>query len=303
MAKAIPNLYLKWLAFRELLQPAFSNAEIAARLWGPDDGPSRFSKLLRGDYGCESDVADELAEIVNRRIAAVRGAKGQGPAPTPPLRGVDLEAPTFEFARRIVEATEVIDSGQLERAHRALIAPFMPEAPEAGVSLAIERFALSRFFEGVEAPPSGPTVFEVGRHKGLFAVEGLPEEDLRRPPLAYALFARDVGPIGGAVWDAPFGETVRWIASPFRPVAADRRLLLFPEPKPVQASEGRFRVTAVFVRDEGILGRLDPRGAGASPRALDEEETARFLTNLPRVAKTHGGALVVCAGEYMVRRP
>src|SRR5262245_33749762 len=115
MAEAVPNLYLKWLAFRELLRPPQSNAEIGTRIWGPDDGPSRFSKLLRGDYGCEAGVASELAEAINKRISVVRAAKQNSQPAKHVFKGSDLQLPVLEFARLLVTATEVIEADTLDR--------------------------------------------------------------------------------------------------------------------------------------------------------------------------------------------
>lgn len=305
MATAIPNLFLKWLAVRELLRLPQSNAEIATRLWGPDDGPSKFSKMLRGDYGCEPDVAGELADVVNKRIAIVRGAAGRREPASYAFRPVDLEAPVLGFARRIVETTEVIDQDALDRTHKALVREFAPEAPASGggLHLAIEQYGTTRFFEGAAAASSGPPVFEIGRHKGLFAIEGLPPEDATRPLKVYVMFARDPATQGSRIWDLAFEDAVRWLPSPFEPVVEGGRILLMREPKPVQPIPGRFRLTAIVVRDPAVLPRLDPRGANASPAPLDEEETARLLTNLTRVARSHANALAYCGSDYLVREP
>lgn len=307
MATAIPNLFLKWLAVRELLRLPQSNAEIATRLWGPDDGPSKFSKMLRGDYGCEPDVAAELADVVNKRIAIVRGAAGRHEAPDYAFRPVDFEAPVLGFARRIVETTGVIDPDALDRTHKALVKEFSPDAPGAagasGLHVAIEQYGTTRFFEGAAAAASGPPVFEIGRHKGLFAIEGLPPEDADRPLKVYVMFARDPSIQGARLWDLPFEDAIRWLPSPFEPVVEGGRILLMKEPKPVQPIPGRFRLTAIVVRDPAVLSRLDPRGAKASAAPLDEEETARLLTNLTRVAKSHANAVAYCGSDYVVREP
>lgn len=306
MAAAIPNLFLKWLAVRELLRLPQSNAEIATRLWGPDDGPSKFSKMLRGDYGCEPDVAGELAEVVNRRIAIVRGAAGRHDAAPYQFRPVDFEAPALAFTRQIVSATEVIDADALDRTHKALVrelGPDVPATPGGGPHLAIEQYGTSRFFEGATAAASGPPVFEIGRHKGLFAIEGLPPEDLRRPLKLYVMFSRDPAPTGARIWDISFQDAVRWLPSPFEPTVENGRILLMREPKPVQPIPGRFRLTAIVVRDPAVLPRLDPRGSRAASAPLDEEETARLITNMTRVAKSHAHAVAFCSSDYLVREP
>lgn len=305
MANAIPNLYLKWRAVRELLKPPQSDREIATGLWGPDDGPSKFSKMLRGDYGCESDVARELAEVVNKRLITVRAVKGRSEPPSNSFRGSDFELPVLEFTRRIVEAAEVIDVDTLGRTHKALMRELtaVPAGQKGGPQLAIERFSTSRFFEGVETAAEGPPVFEIGRDKGLFAVDGLADGLLRRPMMAYAVFARDPAPSGGWLWDTQFGHTVRWLPSPFTPIVEQDRVLLMKEPKPVQPVVGHFHATVVLVFDDAAIGRLDPRGSAPPSQGLDEEETARFLTNLSRVAKSHPKAVALCTGEYLVREP
>jgi len=303
MAHAVPNLYLKWLAFRELLRPPQSNAEIGTRIWGPDDGPSRFSKLLRGDYGCEAGVASELAEAINKRISVVRAAKQHKQPAKHVFKGFDLELPLLEFARLIVTASEVIEPDVLDRSHRALLSEFAPARSTTGPRLAIEHFGTARFFEGAASAAGGPTIFEIGRHKGLFAVEGLPPERLAEKPKLYALFARDTSMTGKRIWEVPFSEAVRWFPSPFEPVVDSGRLLLMPEPKPVQAVIGHFHLTVAVMLDPTIVGRLDPRGADSASAPLDEEETARFLTNLSRLTRSRPNALAVCGGEYIVRQP
>ena len=303
MANALPSLYLKWLAFRELLRPPQSNAEIGTRLWGPDDGPSRLSKMLRGDYGCEASVASELADLVNKRVAIVRAAKGRNKAPAHVFKGSDFEVPVLEFARLLVATTEVIEPDLLDRSHRALLSEFTPVRASSGPRLAIEHVGVGRFFEGAQSAADGPPVFEIGRHKGLFAVEGVPAERLTQKPKVYALFARDTSTTGKRIWDVPFSESVRWFPSPFEPTIDGERILLMSEPKPVQPVIGHFRLTAVVVLEPSVIGRLDPRGAAAACAPLDEEETARFLTNLNRMSRSHTNAVAVCGGEYIVRKP
>ncbi|WP_439575862.1 hypothetical protein [Phreatobacter sp.] len=306
MAAAIPNLFLKWLAVRELLRLPQSNAEIATRLWGPDDGPSKFSKMLRGDYGCEPDVAGELAEVVNKRIAIVRGAAGRHDPAGYQFRPTDFEAPALDFTRQVITATEVIDPDALERTHKALVrelGPDVPASPGGGPHLAIEQYGTTRFFEGATAAAAGPPVFEIGRHKGLFAIDGLLPEDLDRPLKLYVMFSRDPGPSGQRIWDITFQDAVRWLPSPFDATVEGGRILLMREPKPVQPITGRFRLTAIVVRDPAVLPRLDPRGARATSAPLDEEETARLITNMTRVAKSHANAVAFCSSDYLVRDP
>jgi hypothetical protein len=184
-----------------------------------------------------------------------------------------------------------------------LISEFAPAYSASGPRLAIEHFGTGRFFEGAASASSGPKIFEIGRHKGQFAVEGMPPEHLSGKPKLYALFARDTAMTGKRIWDVPFSEAVRWFPSPFDPVLEGGRLLLMPEPKPVQPVIGHFHLTVAVVLDPAIIGRLDPRGADGASAPLDEEETARFLTNLARLTRSRSNALAVCSGEYIVRRP
>jgi hypothetical protein len=301
MAVAQPSLYLKWLAFRELLRPPQSNAEIGTKLWGPDDGPSRFSKLLRGDYGCEPEVATALAETVNKRIGVVRAAARQSDPPAHVFKGADFDLPVLEFARLLVNTTKIVDGEALDRSHRALLSEFSPAPAASGPRLAIEHYGTSRYFEGAVSASEGPPVFEIGRHKGLFAIEGMPAEQLANKPKVYAMFTRDTAMAGKRIWDVTFADAVRWFPSPFEPTIEGGRLLLMPEPKPVQPVVGRFHLTVTVVLDPAVISRLDPRRQLSAPGPLDEEETARFLTNLNRVGKSHPKALAVCAGDYVVR--
>src|SRR5438552_15698078 len=112
-------------------------------------------------------------------------------------------------------------------------------------------------------------------------------------PKIYALFSRDTSITGKRIWDVPFSEAVRWFPSPFEPTIDGKRLLLMPEPKPVQPVIGRFHLTVVVVFEPTAIGRLDPRRPIPAPAPLDEEETARFLTNLNRLTKSHANALAV----------
>jgi hypothetical protein len=96
---------------------------------------------------------------------------------------------------------------------------------------------------------------------------------------------------------------VRWFPSPFEPLVEDGRILLTPEPRPVQPVLGHFHLSVVVVTEPSVLSRLDPRGAAPPTDIMDEEQTARFLTNLSRVGKSHPNALALCTGDYIVRQP
>jgi hypothetical protein len=117
------------------------------------------------------------------------------------------------------------------------------------------------------------------------------------------MFSRDPAPTGARIWDISFQDAVRWLPSPFEPTVENGRILLMREPKPVQPIPGRFRLTAIVVRDPAVLPRLDPRGSRAASAPLDEEETARLITNMTRVAKSHAHAVAFCSSDYLVREP
>ena len=61
---AIPNLYLKWRAFRELADVNDPDNWIGKELFKTEDGAQRFSKLLRGDLGCSPAIAGRHVETV-----------------------------------------------------------------------------------------------------------------------------------------------------------------------------------------------------------------------------------------------
>ena len=251
------SLYLKWLAFRELLRPPQSNAEIGTRIWGPDDGPSRFSKLLRGDYGCDAGIASELADTVNKRIAVVRAAKARNRPPSHVFVGSDFEVPVLEFARLLVTATEVIEPDLLDRSHRALLSEFAPARVTPGPRLAIEHVGTGRFFEGTEAASDGPPVLRDRPAQGPLCRGRRAARQLADPKV-YTLFARDTSMAGKRIWDVRFSEAVRWFPSPFEPTIEGGRMLLMAQPKPVEAVIGRFRLTVVVVFEPSAIGRLRP---------------------------------------------
>jgi hypothetical protein len=313
-ATAIPALYLKWQAVRGLLRPDRSDAKIGTDLWGPAEGPPRFSKMLRGDVGFDLEMGTMLAKEVNNFVAITRSKNKVGGPATKPIRAADFELPVFEFARRLIDAAAITDPDVLDSAHKALMQELTPVPTTAGPQglwLRIERFATDKFIEGtMKAEEDGPPVFEIGRHKGLFAVEGPALDGHKAIIKGYGVFARDALPNGSRIWDAPFGDTVRWLPSPFVPFRDGSRILLFSEPKPVLPIPGRFHVMIALVFDEEILGDLDPRGSTPPKKVMDEPDTARFITNLNRVAypssakkkKEYADKIAVCSGEYIVRQ-
>jgi hypothetical protein len=294
---AIPNLYLKWRAFREIVGHPHSDAQIAEAVFGANDGSVKFSKLLYGDYGCSGEIAAELATIVNKRIEAVHRVRGQSARAPEPLRIADIGLPVYEFVHRLLTAIGTVDGETLDRAHRSLLEEMTAAPCDRAVRLRIERYSTDRAFEGsVPSGGSGPIVFEPRRHLGKIAVEGLQGT----PAAAYALFVRDPQPAGHRLWDLRWGETVLWLPSPFTPSMRDGALELMAEPQPVKPIAGRYVVIAVVAMDRAVLATLDPRGKDAPKGALDELETARFLTNLRRIAKRKPETVAVASSEYMV---
>lgn len=294
---AVANLYLKWLAFREIVGHPHSDAQIADAIFGANDGAVKFSKLLYGDYGCSNEVSAELVAIMNRRIEAVRKARGLGGGSSDAMRAGDVGLPIYAFVQRLVAAVDPVADEALDRAHSALLSEMTAAPASQSARVRIERFSRDRAFAGtVPSGGGGPIVFEPNRHLGKIAVEGIAQQ----PAAAYALFVRDPKPAGARLWDLQWGETVLWIPSPFVPTMRGGVIELMVEPQPVMPIAGRFVVIAAAVFDKSVLATLDPRGRDAAPAALDELETSRFLTNLRRVMKRRPEAIAVASGTYVV---
>ena len=295
---AIPNLYLKWRAVREIVGLHQSDAEIAEKIFGENDGAVKFSKLLKGDYGCTPEIAAEVIAVVNRRLETYRRAQGLEARGDTTLSAGDIGLPLYEFTRRLVAAAGGnVAPDALERAHRVLLEEIAPRIPgtEAGARLRIERYSTDRLFAPfAPAGGEGPIVFEAGLHLGGLTIEGL----ARDPIAAYVLVTRDPAP-EQRLWDMKFGETVQWLPSPFAPVRCDSGHTLM-DPQPVKRVPGRFLVTAVMVLDDAAMGRLDPRGALPPTGVLNELETTRFLTNVRRLSKRTPAMIAVATNEYRV---
>jgi hypothetical protein len=280
--RAVPNLYLKWRAVRELVGLNRSDAAIADTYFGAGEGPIKFSKLLRGDYGCANDIADYLAGVINEAIDSRRKRAGLKSASPVTVRGTDLWAPLYEFIRKLLEAVEHVEDEALDRAHEALLQEMrLPSARlDQGSRLRVERYAKDRMFAGFEpSGGSGPVVFKPDRHLGRLVVEGL----TRSPTAAYVFITRDTASLAKHLWDMNWGETVMWLPSPFAPSSHGKDYLLMAEPQPVSNVPGRFTVTAAMLYNPDLAEALDPRRAPHQPRPLDEAETARFVTNLRRI--------------------
>jgi hypothetical protein len=303
---AMPNLFLKWRLFRELFAMPRSDREIAIEYWGPNEGPSRFSKMLRGDYGVSADAAAMLAGVINRRIETWRGARS-GLAAGGLVTASDIGLPSAEFVRRLIEAAGGTDADAAERAQRLAMELLAPQpAPSAQARLLVERYSKARVFAPFQPAGGAEAVrFDPRTDLGQLVVE-LPAAPAA-PPQIYAMVTRDAITASKRFWELPFSESVWWLPSPF-PAAAveDNRIALMPEPQPVMALPGRYRATAVVVMDPAVLPRLDPRGGAGetlAPGQMDEQNTMRFLINLARVANRDSAALVCATAEYEILSP
>lgn len=305
MSDQVSTLYLKWRFFRDLLQMPQSDREIAIAYWGPNEGPSKFSKMLKGDLGFPPDAADMLASVINRRIEVHAGAKGGSIGS--PLRGGDLYLPLFEFAAKLVAASKGVSADSLDRAHRGLLDQLVPPAPQDGppLRLMVERFTADRSFDGFRGANEGPVEFEIGKHLGQISIEGDMIAQLKVQPLVYASVTRDPSP-SGWLWEGRFDDSFMWLPSPFSPQIEGKRLHILPEPTPLRPIPGRYRATAIIVFDRAVIGKLDPRAEKAGiplPGRLDEARTARLLTNLSRLMQRDNSSLSVVTAEYLVRAP
>ena len=104
MSDQVSTLYLKWRFFRDLLQMPQSDREIAIAYWGPNEGPSKFSKMLKGDLGFPPDAADMLASVINRRIEVHAGAKGGSIGSPLRVQGAPARLRGFRGQARITPA-------------------------------------------------------------------------------------------------------------------------------------------------------------------------------------------------------
>lgn len=278
---------------------ALSDAEVGAKIFGEGrDGAPKFSKLIYGDYGCSSEIAVELAAIMNRRLDASRRSRGLSGIEAG-LDASDLTLPVHAFIRKVEAISEAVDINARDRAQQALLTELAPAVGQQGaVSLVVERFAMTRMMDSfLPSGGEGPVIFEAGKHKGRLAVRGIDRE----PIMAYTFMARDPRPQGHHSWDFNWSETLSWLPSPSRPAFVDGELLLMPQAAPINPTPGRFLVTSVLLWDDASQGVLDPRGATSEPGALDEAQTSRFLTNLRRLQRRDPHAVTVSGAEYEVR--
>ena len=139
----LPNLHLKWRTFREIIGFHQSDAEIAKKIFGENDGAVKFSKLLKGDYGCTPEIAAEVMAVINRRLETFRKAQGLAPRGETVLSTGDIALPVYEFTQRLVAAADgKIEPGALERAHRVLLEEMAPQVPRQQVRTPTEDRAI-----------------------------------------------------------------------------------------------------------------------------------------------------------------
>jgi hypothetical protein len=301
--RSIPNLYLKWRAFKELVGDGRPDAQIAKIVFGLRDAAVKFHRLLHGDLQCEPDIAAQLVkEVINpciqsrnkhRPLLDTHGS----------LSSSELFLPLYQFTRRVIAALGGADCEALERAHNALLGELVPRVPGRCPRLTIERFAppmrISNSRSFASTRPSGgdgPAEFRAGRDRGRLVIE----DASSLPSSAYVHFVRDPTPLRVHLWDLGWGDTVLWQPSPFPPLRSGGVLALMPEPEPFQPLPGRFFVTAVLVLDKSAQADLDPRRTDWASDALDEQQTARYLTNVRRIAKRKPSPISVATTEYVV---
>jgi len=307
----VPNLYLKWDFFRWLVGTAQSDAQIARHVFrvrfGANDinvgnRPSLFSKMLKGEYGLQSDIAGELTKMMNASIEVYRGEHDLPGRSPQPLKPDDLFGPVYDFARHLIAAMGKAEPDALARTHKRLVEELALQGDtEATATLSVKRFEADKFIGAGKpsggAQDPGPVIFDPGRHIAQLSIEGL----AREPVWAYAMFVRDPTPEKWA-WDFNWGQTVEWIPSPFKPIQAGKAWNLLPAPDRLKPVEGRFLVTAVAVLEPDVLGELDPR-PGAVPGILKEEETARFLTEVRRLSRRRDSPIALATSSYRIVKP
>ncbi len=315
MSSKIATLGLKWKAFRSFFDFAPTDAELARGpfLLGEEHGAQVFSKMLSGDQGVPIDLLQIMADRINRQALAHRARHAAyGPLDGLAMTAADLgPSPIFDYLRRLVALSPVVDADRLDSLHRDLMEQL--SAPVAWTSddlkFSVERFTRERSFAPFKGG-EGPTVFEPGRHLGQFQIEGPGLVMRGASPMLYVFLRRDTAMLGRRAWDENFTSTVEWLPSPFRLDGSAKAVNLFAEPMPVSPEPGEFRVSAVLVRDPQALRTLDPRLDRRKPvtdmpppMRFDEPASVRFLTNLGRALERRDGAVAVATADYIVTGP
>jgi hypothetical protein len=300
----IPNLYLKWRAFRSLIDDERSDAQIASTIVfeGEEQAAILFSRLLYGDRSCSEVVARKLLdEVINRCIAADRRAQGLS-ADGAELSTADLLGPSYQFTRRLIAATGAVSPDRADAVQRALLSEFAPpKAKEKKPTLTIVRSNVDRSFGPIiRSSGDGLIEFEPGRHRAEAVIEDLTED----PIAIYAFFTRNPYPLSGKrIWELEWDDTVLWLPSPILEIKRTGNTLNLVPPSAVQPAFGRFNFTVVLVFDPKVLDELDPREAKTLPGALNELEMARFITNMKRLEKRKDSPIRILANEYIVAPP
>ena len=291
MAK-IPNLYLKWGVFRALFPDDRSDAVFAQNIFPDTATPeTAFTKLKYGETGCQGRTAAKLAYEIHEFLRTHRRGRGITTDVSNPFSPPDLFLPVYQFTRRLIDLAGEVLPGQLAAANNFLIEALTAGGEEnQNPNLVIEKIPMDRGWE-----PSGedgddgmrpldnrtPVKFDPLNHLGSFAIKGVSGE----PAAVYVFEIRNPHPLGKHLWEYDWHETVNWVPSPFQPQRKGDLLLITRGPVRIHPVCGRFHLNAVVAFDRKILAKLDPRGEDAKPARLDEIQTARFLTNVKRLAK------------------
>ena len=288
----MPNLYMKWRLFKDLFDQPKSDAEIAAFVIGGNDPEQKFTRMLYGDRAMSQENADALCEYMNQRLGVFRLAKGLGNEGAT-LSTLDLDRSSNEFAQRLLALTPKAPPEGCLRAHQGLIDAILGREGKTA-TLTVERFGGDKIFINRFRRGQNPVVFRFGEH-GRIILDDLKRQAVR----AYLFLVHDPAP--RHVWDQPWGDTVMWAPSPFAPASSERRTVIMDTAE-VDKVAGRFIVTAVVLFDDKLIKELDPRKNEAIGE-LDEQQTARFLTNLRRLEKSGSQDFVIATAEYQVLPP
>jgi hypothetical protein len=292
MAK-IPNLYLKWGVFRALFPDDRSDAVFAQNIFPDVATPeTAFTKLKYGETGCQGRTAEKLAFEINEFLRRHRQDRGVAALFSSQFSPPDLSLPVYQFIRLLIDLAGEVSQGQLAAANSFLIKALTAGGEEnQNPNLVIEKIQMDRGWkpykkdddDGMEPSDNKtPVKFDPSHHLGSFAIKGVTGE----PAAVYVFEIRNPHPLGKHLWEFDWHETVNWVPSPFQPQRKGDLLLITRGPVRIHPVTGRFHLSAVVALDKKILAKLDPREEDAKPARLDEVQTARFLTNVKRLARS-----------------